>query len=848
MSVEKRKSSDANIEEEDSDGKKIKLTDTTENVDEKTESVNGSSFDDTPKYSMDSPSSDMDEVGGLKENDRTDEPQNTTDATAENGAIAVGSPKVEDKTDEPLNTTDATAENGTVVVGTLKPIESVQIDAKLVSEVVGSLDFDDIYQKILKHRKEKNRVEIVSNEIIDSIGKTDVENGNEADNVEVAIDDNIFKELTKILTVLPNADPKLVYDFLMSDGVEVGRVNRVLELVSNTNTNHSSSALEESSIVDGSLAQTVDQSLNRLNGPFSDPEFKNNPLYKDMKTLMKVLPDKDPNEVYAFLEAHFDKPNRVQIVIDELTPSDSQESLPLVRVESLEDTDRGKAPMSAEDKLMADLKQLRDIFRDCDPNFLQEKLNEDTSHNRVQAIAAELFESKKYPKLEDVLEEERRKDWKKKVTSLDFDIHIFLKKFPNPEEHFMDISNEVNDNYKQHVVVYIKNKYPSLKDGYIKKVLEEKKHHLAPSVQAIDEELTEIMDRPSKKKRDVPREEVLEYPEKLDEPFFQEVIFVNNRQAIIDHISSEVEFRKLKIETARSLGELLECACCCDDECLFEEMAACSDGHIFCKECVRRSCETAIGEGKVKFPCLSGSSCEQEFPLTVLQDLLSAGTFSLALRKMQEEELRLADITDLVSCPYCAFATIMPDPEDKVFKCLNQECLKESCRLCKEPNHVPLKCNEVEKQCATNMRTYIEMKITESMLRICQSCKKRFYKDSGCNKMTCTCGASMCYVCRAPNIDYNHFDDDTNQCKLYSNIDELHDTEMSDAAQKAKEEYLRDHPDQDPGEDFNIENMIEELKKSWQDGITYDDDYDEYEEPDDEENYDDDGDNGDNDE
>lgn len=72
--------------------------------------------------------------------------------------------------------------------------------------------------------------------------------------------------------------------------------------------------------------------------------------------------------------------------------------------------------------------------------------------------------------------------------------------------------------------------------------------------------------------------------------------------------------------------------------------------------------------------------CELEFPLPVLQELLSPTTFSLALRKMQEEELRLADIADLVSCPYCSFATIMPDPDDKVFKCMNPECLKESCR------------------------------------------------------------------------------------------------------------------------------------------------------------------------
>ncbi len=49
--------------------------------------------------------------------------------------------------------------------------------------------------------------------------------------------------------------------------------------------------------------------------------------------------------------------------------------------------------------------------------------------------------------------------------------------------------------------------------------------------------------------------------------------------------------------------------------------------------------------------------------------------------QIQEEEIRRADIPDLVSCPFCSFATIIPDDDpDKVFRCMNPECLKESCR------------------------------------------------------------------------------------------------------------------------------------------------------------------------
>ena len=50
------------------------------------------------------------------------------------------------------------------------------------------------------------------------------------------------------------------------------------------------------------------------------------------------------------------------------------------------------------------------------------------------------------------------------------------------------------------------------------------------------------------------------------------------------------------------------------------------------------------------------------------------------LRKLQEEEVRQAGIPDLLDCPFCSFATIMSDPNDRVFRCLNPECLKDSCR------------------------------------------------------------------------------------------------------------------------------------------------------------------------
>jgi len=38
-----------------------------------------------------------------------------------------------------------------------------------------------------------------------------------------------------------------------------------------------------------------------------------------------------------------------------------------------------------------------------------------------------------------------------------------------------------------------------------------------------------------------------------------------------------------------------------------------------------------------------------------------------------------------------------PKEGNKVFTCLNPECGKESCRLCQEISHIPLRCEEVKK-------------------------------------------------------------------------------------------------------------------------------------------------------
>merc|ERR1719381_179205 len=92
------------------------------------------------------------------------------------------------------------------------------------------------------------------------------------------------------------------------------------------------------------------------------------------------------------------------------------------------------------------------------------------------------------------------------------------------------------------------------------------------------------------------------------------------------------ERRQIKISEAREAGSLIECQCCYSDECLEEDMLPCMGGHMYCKECVQRGSEVAIGEGKTQMKCLG--QCDQDFELATLQKALKPNVFSKWLKKI----------------------------------------------------------------------------------------------------------------------------------------------------------------------------------------------------------------------
>ena len=81
-------------------------------------------------------------------------------------------------------------------------------------------------------------------------------------------------------------------------------------------------------------------------------------------------------------------------------------------------------------------------------------------------------------------------------------------------------------------------------------------------------------------------------------------------------------------------------------------------------------------------------------------------------QRRQMAELKKAGITNLAECPFCQFAVIMDNPDDKVLQCLRVGCGMASCRLCRRPSHLPLRCEEVESDGELSARKAMERDIT----------------------------------------------------------------------------------------------------------------------------------------
>ncbi|BFZ02715.1 hypothetical protein BsWGS_05754 [Bradybaena similaris] len=237
----------------------------------------------------------------------------------------------------------------------------------------------------------------------------------------------------------------------------------------------------------------------------------------------------------------------------------------------------------------------------------------------------------------------------------------------------------------------------------------------------------------------------------------QEVTKVKEQTRILDERANRQFALSLLEEDYSKMGQLIECACCFG-QCVFDNMAQCSEGHLVCVECLHSYInELIFGSGKVSVTCMT-SECTGEYPRCELARCLDSKVLSKLEERTMLENLNTAKLEDLVRCPYCDYAAILPS-EETTFTCQRDTCGKVTCRKCSNDwdDHVGLSCSMVETRDETTLRKSYEEKMTSAKVRRCSNCSTEFTKWGGCNLMTCRCGTTMCYICRKPGITHAHF-------------------------------------------------------------------------------------------
>ncbi|KAM9467296.1 uncharacterized protein ACWYII_008965 [Salvelinus alpinus] len=247
------------------------------------------------------------------------------------------------------------------------------------------------------------------------------------------------------------------------------------------------------------------------------------------------------------------------------------------------------------------------------------------------------------------------------------------------------------------------------------------------------------------------------YGAALDPSLHREITFY--QQKAKEHAEHEDFLLALQVneEEYEKDGQLIECGCCCG-EFAFEKMTQCSDGHLFCKECLVKYAEEAVfGSGQSSLSCMEGD-CSCSFPVCELEKVLPETVLCKYYERQAEEAVAASCADELVRCPSCNFPALL-DKGVSLFSCPNPRCRKESCRKCRVQwkEHAGKSCDQVMERDEIRMRVAFEERMTAARVRKCVKCGTGLVKSEGCNRMWCRCGGYMCYLCREPISGYNHF-------------------------------------------------------------------------------------------
>ena len=445
--------------------------------------------------------------------------------------------------------------------------------------------------------------------------------------------------------------------------------------------------VEEMEIDDGSNDENNDDIIYGLN--------RDTETVKLLLTGMNAIPS--DAEIYAYLEAHVYDRNRIRIVVDELSgvntsPNHSREPSP-IRI--LED---GKGKKNIDANIEKFVQSVLEIVPKIDVKYLREQATDFVGQDAAIERFIEGFLDRPQVQEEDEMdpiEEWRReqesylvaafpyispewigdqiesfievhgtdnvqfsekaiqmvelmekgksipsrKDWEKKIKfreeidkwSKNITVNDMIEIYDgNPEPHFIGPNVPKSD-------LYIKHSRAGLWEAFkLTKVVSINREHKRFKY-SFAEAYKELERLPATRMEPRMEKDQIKYPAEPCIQFVKERRFVELRTAIEAELKKRETERKQALEEARLSNSLVECGCCYNDECLGEDMVSCKGGHLYCKECIKRSTNVAMGEGNTIIRCLG--QCEEEIPTKELEKAVHKNVLSKLLIKRAAEEV-----------------------------------------------------------------------------------------------------------------------------------------------------------------------------------------------------------------
>ena len=132
----------------------------------------------------------------------------------------------------------------------------------------------------------------------------------------------------------------------------------------------------------------------------------------------------------------------------------------------------------------------------------------------------------------------------------------------------------------------------------------------------------------------------------------------------------------------------LECGCCfCETP--LPELVQCSEGHVFCRDCLAAYArEKVFGGGRARLACMcaDGPPCRGRFVESQLRAALPPEQMAKLEETAAAEAARSAAL-DLLRCPECGVPHEKPSGARRVAVCPQRGCGYESCVACRGPAH-----------------------------------------------------------------------------------------------------------------------------------------------------------------